>query len=224
MQTVCMSGRSSDMGILRLMIIYNVPGYSILGNPLIRDPQRRLYGKAISCVANQWKGSRWGAGRMRNRDKKRQEGGRLTRRKGRTKEKRANARNIERRDRKKGQDGVWERRGNISLQSPGREFGPSHETATSSLSFIRINLLNVSPTITHAVKPYRFITIPQIIKHSNELGWLRRAAKLQRTELTSEPYNIVIQNRWKRHILRFVTKYCEHHSRASFTKEKAHNN
>jgi len=43
---------------------------------------------------------------MRNRDKKRQEGGRLTRRKGRTKEKRANARNIEKRDRKKGQDGV----------------------------------------------------------------------------------------------------------------------
>jgi len=49
---------SSDTRILRLMIIYNVSGYSVLGNPLIRDPRRRLHGKAISCVANQWKGSR----------------------------------------------------------------------------------------------------------------------------------------------------------------------
>lgn len=53
---------------------------------------------------------------------------------------------------RKGKTDCARRRRNIRQQSPGREFGPSHETATSSLSFIRINLLNVSPTITHAIK------------------------------------------------------------------------
>lgn len=61
----------------------------------------------------------------------------------------------ERREREKGQgktrEGGEEASG-IRRQSPGRGFGPSHETATSSLSFIRINLLNVSPTIMHTIK------------------------------------------------------------------------
>lgn len=43
-------------------------------------------------------------------------------------------------------------RGNIERQSPGRGLGPSHGTMTAGLSFIRINLLNVSPTIVHAIK------------------------------------------------------------------------
>lgn len=90
---------------------------------------------------------------MRNRGRKRQEGEELTRWKGwKNEEKRANARNISGRNREKGQDGVREGEETSGQQSPGREFGPSHETATSSLSFIRINLLNVSPTITHATK------------------------------------------------------------------------
>lgn len=90
---------------------------------------------------------------MHNGDRKRLEEEELTRKEGRKdEEKRENARNIEKRDGRERTRRSARRRGNIRRQSPGRVFGPSHEIATSSLSFIRINLLNVSPTITHAIK------------------------------------------------------------------------
>jgi len=144
---------SSDTRILRLMIIYNVSGYSVLGNPLIRDPRRRLHGKAISCVANQWKGSR----EMQVGDawQRQEETGSRGIGKEEREEERGEASEYEKhRVKRQGERTRWSarRRGNIRRQSPGREFGPFHKAATSSLSFIRINLLNVSPTITHAIK------------------------------------------------------------------------
>lgn len=74
---------SSDMRILRLMVTYNISWYSVLANPLIRDPRRRLHGKQfLASRINEKVAGRCGEV-MRNRGRTRQEGEELTRRKGR---------------------------------------------------------------------------------------------------------------------------------------------